>query len=227
MQRLATELGCSVMSLYNHVPSKSALLDGVADQVMSAIEVIPMTHGAWEERLHAQASAVRKIAGAHPRCAMMAVSRRPAPVSMVRQAETALATLREGGFGGQDAVRILRTFLAYISGSILREVGVAPGQADADEITSARRCPRAAEFPQVPNLSAELHADDPEADFEFGLELLMHAVVSRSCAPSRRDPATVRTEVPAGAPAASSSPDRAGHPRCSTRRPGRAPRPPA
>ncbi len=188
MQRLATELGCSVMSLYNYVPSKRALLDGVADQVMSAIAVIPMTHGAWEERLHAQASAIRKIAGAHPRCAMMAVSRRPAPVSMVRQAETALATLREAGFGSQDAVRILRTYLAYISGSILREVGVAPGQADADEITGGRRCPQ----------------EGPEADFDFGLGLLMHAVVSRSCAPSRRNPATGRTEFPAGARAASS-----------------------
>ena len=42
MHRLATELGCSVMCLYHHVPSKCALLDGVADQVMSGIEVTPM-----------------------------------------------------------------------------------------------------------------------------------------------------------------------------------------
>jgi len=151
MQRLATELGCGVISLYNYVPSKSALLDGVADQVMSAIEVIPSPQAGWEERLKAQAMAFRKIASTHPRCAIVAVSRRPTSAGLVRPAETALATLQEAGFGGQEAVRIVRAFLAYIMGSLVRDAGVAPGL-----------------------------ADDPEADFEFGLELLVQAIAARA-----------------------------------------------
>ena len=30
MRRLAAELGCGLMSLYHHVPSRSSLLDGIA-----------------------------------------------------------------------------------------------------------------------------------------------------------------------------------------------------
>lgn len=178
MHRLATELGCGVMSLYNFVPSKSALLDGIADQVMSGVEVTPMPQAGCVERLQALARAFRKIARAHPRCVMVALSRRPASAKMVRPAEVALATLREAGFEGQEAVRILRTFLAYMMGSLVREVGIAPGPADGEDVTGAKAWLRAAEFPNLAELSAELEAHDPEADFEFGLELLVHAVAA-------------------------------------------------
>lgn len=178
MHRLATELGCGVMSLYNYVPSKSALLDGIADQVMSAVEVTPMPQAGCAERLQAQARAFRKIARTHPRSVMVTVSRRPASAKMVRPAEIALATLREAGFEGHEAVRILRTFLAYIVGSLVRDVGIAPGLADEEDVTSAKAWLRTAEFPNLAELSAELEAHDPEADFEFGLELLVHAVAA-------------------------------------------------
>ena len=180
MQRLATKLGCGMISLYNYVPTKSALLDGVADQVMSAIEMTPLPQAGWAERLKAQAMAFRKVARTHPRCAMIAMSRRPASASMVRQAETALATLREAGFEGQEAVRIVRAFLAYIMGSLIREVGIAPGLADDEDVAGARPWLRAAEFPNLARLTAELQAHDPEADFGFGLELLVHAVAVRA-----------------------------------------------
>lgn len=166
MHRLATELGCSVMSLYNHVPSKSALLDRIADQVMSAVEVTPMPQAGCAEWLQAQVRAFRKIARTHPRCAMVALSRRPTSASRVRPAETALATLLEAGFKGQEAVRILRTFLAYIMGSLMLEVANAPGLADAEDVAGAKPW------------NAELEGRDPEADFEFGLDLLAQAVAA-------------------------------------------------
>lgn len=186
MRRLATELGCGVMSLYNHVPSKSALLDGVADAVMSGIEVNSVPGPGWEEQVRAQARAFRQIARAHPRCTMVVVSRPPASASMVRPVETALASLRAAGFGGQDAVRIVRAFVAYIIGSLLREVGVAPGLGDDDETGEHRPHLRAAEFPQVTVLITKLSRSDPDADFEFGLDLLVHAIAALHPAQSGR-----------------------------------------
>lgn len=180
MHRLATELGCSVMCLYHHVPSKCALLDGVADQVMSAIEVTPMPDRSWELRLHAQARAFRKVARAYPRSVLAAVSRRPTSARILRPAENALSALTDAGFGAQDAVAIVRAFLAYTVGSIVREVGVAPGLADGEGGTIARPSLRTAEFPQITLLSAELRASNPEADFEFGLALLLQAVAARA-----------------------------------------------
>jgi AcrR family transcriptional regulator len=71
MQRLASELGCGVVSLYHHVPSRSALLDGVADAVMSGIAVTSVPGTDWQEQVRAQARAFRQITRAHPRCAML------------------------------------------------------------------------------------------------------------------------------------------------------------
>jgi AcrR family transcriptional regulator len=182
MRRLASELGCGVMSLYNHVPSKSALLDGVADAVMSGIEITLVPGGGWQEQVRAQARAFRQIARAHPRCAMIVVSRPPSSAAMARPVEGALATLREAGFGGHDAVRIVRAFGAYIVGSLLREVGVAPALADSDSDVH-RPYLRAADFPHVTALAAELTGADQDADFEFGLDLLMHAIAALHPAP--------------------------------------------
>jgi AcrR family transcriptional regulator len=183
MRRLATELGCGVMSLYNHVPSKAALLDGVAEAVMSGIEFTPMPDASWQDQVRAQARAFRQIARAHPRCTMIVVSRPATSTAPLRPVEHALATLREAGFGGAESVRIVRAFVAYILGSLLREVGVAPGLTGPDLAepgeTGHRPRLKPTEFPQVTSLAAELAHRDPDADFEFGLDLLVHATAGR------------------------------------------------
>lgn len=178
MQRLATELGCGVMSLHDHVPSRSALLDAVTDAAMSGLATSPVRDGGWEEEIRARARAFRQIARAHPRCAMLVVSRPPSSASTMRPVEEVLSTVRAAGFGRQEAVRVVRAIAAYVMGSLLREVGVAPGLPDSDEAEARRPRLRAADFPQVSDLAAELSDRDADADFEFGLDLLVHAVAA-------------------------------------------------
>ena len=180
MRRIAGELSCGVMSLYNHVPSKAALLDAVAERVMSGIEFTAVPGAGWEDQVRAQARAFRAIARRYPRCTMVVVSRPTNSVTGLRPIENALATLREAGFSGGDAVLIMRAFVGFILGSLLREVGVAPALGDAQASYPAQVPPRIrldpGEFPQVTSLSAELMHRDPDADFEFGLDLLVHAI---------------------------------------------------
>lgn len=174
MRRVATELGCGVMSLYNHVPSKSALLDFVAERVMSAIEFSPVPGASLADEVRAQARAFRAITRSYPRCTMVAVSRPTTSVTGMLPMEHALATLREAGFSGPEAVHIVHAFVAYIVGSLLREMGVSPGL--APDGTAHRPALDPAEFPQVTALAGELLRKDPDADFEFGLELLTRAI---------------------------------------------------
>jgi hypothetical protein len=63
-------------------------------------------------------------------------------------------------------------------GSLLREVGVVAGLPDGDSEAAEPRRPhlRPAEFPQLTELTAELGTQDPDGDFEFGLDLLVHAM---------------------------------------------------
>ncbi len=159
MRRIATELGSGVMSLYNHVPSKAALLDGVAERVISSIDVTSEPGASWADEVRAQARAFRQIARAYPRCTMVAVSRPTMSTSEPPPVEHALATLRSAGFVEEDALRIVRAFVAYVVGSLLREVGVSPSVARQQQ----------PDQPPHPNI-------DHDADFEFGLDLLVRSV---------------------------------------------------
>ncbi|MEP7023761.1 MAG: TetR/AcrR family transcriptional regulator C-terminal domain-containing protein [Actinomycetota bacterium] len=161
MRRVAIELGSGVMSLYNHVPSKAALLDGVVERVAAGIE-IPAPTASWEDDVRAQARAFRAIAHAYPRCTMLVVSR-PASTAATRTIGHAMATLQAAGFGEDDAARTVRAFVAYIVGSLLREVGVSPSVVPAAD-------------PQAPARTSRAEHD---ADFEFGLETLLRGAADR------------------------------------------------
>jgi AcrR family transcriptional regulator len=192
MRRIADELGSGVMSLYNHVPSKDAVLDGVADRVLSAIDATTHPGASWEDEVRAQARAFRQVARTYPRSTMVVISRPINSAAALRPMEQALATLRDAGFSNEDAVRVVRAFVAYVAGSLLREVGVAPGlepQRPLNQDPAVRSADRPthlnpADFPQVMSMSAELLQRDHDADFEFGLDLLVRAVAG--VRPARR-----------------------------------------
>jgi AcrR family transcriptional regulator len=180
MRRIASELGSGVMVLYDHVPSKAALLDGVAEQVLGDIDLTAAPGAGWEDQLRGQARAFWRKARAYPRCTMVVISRPVESAATLRPVERALTTLRDAGFGGDDAVRVVRAYVAYVAGSL---VGVIPGLEpqrplgqDPAVLAADRPFLDPAEFPQVMSLSAELLNRDFEADFEFGLDLLIRAI---------------------------------------------------
>ncbi|MGR6916475.1 TetR/AcrR family transcriptional regulator [[Actinomadura] parvosata] len=176
MRRIAAELGVGVMSLYNHVPGKDALLNGVAESVLSQIEFTDDPDAHWTDRVRMQARAFRQIAHHYPRSTMLVVSRQLHSAAGLLPVERALATLRSAGFDGADAVRMLRMFIAYIVGSLLREVGVTPTFAPVQTRTIQPDGVDPALFPEVSSLAALLGACDHEEEFEFGLDLLITAI---------------------------------------------------
>ncbi|GAA1273500.1 TetR/AcrR family transcriptional regulator C-terminal domain-containing protein [Sphaerisporangium rubeum] len=175
MRRIAAGLGVGVMSLYNHVPSKAALLDAVAETVLSQLAFTDDPGAHWTERVRSQARAFRQIAHHYPRSTMVVVSRQMQSTAGLLPVERALATLRDAGFDAQDAVHVLRTFIAFIVGSLLREVGVTPA------ITPA---PRATDvdpvlFPETGAMAGFFASYDHEETFEYGLDLLVNAIAVR------------------------------------------------
>ncbi|MFC4590318.1 TetR/AcrR family transcriptional regulator C-terminal domain-containing protein [Sphaerisporangium corydalis] len=177
MRRIAADLGVGVMSLYNHVPNKAALLDAVAEAVLSQISFDDDPSAEWTERVRIQARAFRQIAHGYPRSTMVVVSRQLKSPAGLFPVERALATLRDAGFDGEDAVQILRAFIAYIIGSLLREVGVTPtfapgnlGGADLPPDVDTTL------FPEVSAVATHLCAGDHEKSFEYGLDMLIRAI---------------------------------------------------
>lgn len=186
MHRLSAALGCALVSLYSYVSSKATLLDAIADTVMSGIAAppagVPAAYPApWPERIRAQAMAFRATVKTRPRCALVALGRRPSAAGGLRQVEQALATLSDAGFDHDESVRIVRALIAYVIGSVLGDARLMPGE-DADDMDTRRPRLRPGEFPHLLAVAAERTDSDPDADFEFGLDLLLRSVAAMSLA---------------------------------------------
>ena len=168
MRRIAAELRYGVMSLYNHVPSKEALLDAVAEQVIADFDFTSDPTADWRDQARALVHSFRAMSLRYPRCLNVIVGRQLNSSAGLQPIEAALATARLAGFDGAMAVRVMRIFVSYVYGSTHHEaqLGRARGDVHADP----------ARFPNVADLGDHLVHPDPDTDFEFGLELLIAAV---------------------------------------------------
>jgi AcrR family transcriptional regulator len=176
MRRIAARLQCGVMSLYNHIANKEALLDAVAEHIMADFEFAADAHTDWRDQARALVRSFRKISRRYPRCINLVIMRQLNTDAGLRPLESALATTRAAGFDGETAVRIMRAFVSYALGSLVNEARLtrirATGTPHADHTPDARR------FPNIVELADELTHLDHEADFEFGLDLLINAVAA-------------------------------------------------
>ncbi|MQA97103.1 MAG: TetR family transcriptional regulator [Streptosporangiales bacterium] len=188
MRRIATELGYGVMSLYNHVPNKEALLDGVAEQVMSRLTVPYLPDADWRDQARALVRWFHAISRRNPHCVNLVIERQLRSAAGLHPLELALATARRAGFDGVTAVRVMRAFVSYALGSLVNEARLTHMRENAgDDTLGYVSTLDPGQFPNTMELAPALMNHDHEADFEFGLELLISAVAAlpRDSAPLR------------------------------------------
>jgi TetR/AcrR family tetracycline transcriptional repressor len=118
MRSLAAALGVEAMSLYRHVESKQALLDGIADQLYAQIEPRGVSTD-WAAAVRGYASSVRGLARAHPRAFALVA---PRGASALQPVEDLLASLRASGFTPARAVAAYRLVASYTRGYALAEI---------------------------------------------------------------------------------------------------------
>ncbi|MEW2357145.1 TetR/AcrR family transcriptional regulator C-terminal domain-containing protein [Spirillospora sp. NPDC029432] len=180
MRKIAAELGVGVMSLYNHVPNKDALLEAVAESVLAGLDVPEAEANPgrdWRLNARAMVGAFRATARRHPRSMHLVLTGRSGQLFGRRTAERALALFEAAGFDAATSVRALRALMSYVMGAQMMEGGalrmphgLPSGNADALlEVDPG-------EIPHVIALADELVLDDHEADFECGLEMLLAAL---------------------------------------------------
>jgi TetR/AcrR family tetracycline transcriptional repressor len=170
MRALATALGVEAMSLYRHVAGKDALLDGVAEQLMSEIE--PRGASAdWTVAVHGFASSVRGLARNHPQAFTLVGLRALDSASALQPVEDLLASLRGAGFTRQRAVAAYRVVAAYTRGYVLSEIA---GFAFSEDVASLAR--RAGRFPTIRALSRQLAQAPTNTSFRAGLETIINGL---------------------------------------------------
>jgi AcrR family transcriptional regulator len=170
VRRLAEDLSVHPTSLYNHVPSKEAILDGVVERLFGEAD-LPEQVDSWQEWVRALAVCFRDLARAHPG-AFMVLTRRPAETPRAfRLTEVGLEAFDRGGFGVVEAVQAVRAVSLAILGMALNEC---PPMGDWVEPTPQDAM--LAGFPRLVEAATALEQADPDEDGHW--DTLIDALVA-------------------------------------------------
>ncbi|UGT68446.1 TetR/AcrR family transcriptional regulator C-terminal domain-containing protein [Nocardia gipuzkoensis] len=180
MRTVGRVLGVDAKSLYHHVASKDDLLDAVAEHILGQLRV-PSPTDSVEDDLRALAHEFRRVTLAHPQAAILVLTRQLSSQAGLAPIEAVLTVLRRTGDSAEEAVHLLRTLLAALVGTLLREVSAGPtfGTSDADGIAERERTLEASGLPQVALAAPHLARFDRDSEFDYTVDLLVHVVTSR------------------------------------------------
>jgi AcrR family transcriptional regulator len=165
-RRLASELGVSGPSLYNHFGTKDELLEAVADEVIGRVDVSGLGTAPWPPALRHWARSYHATLAAHPNLVPVAArgpGRRPAAL---RMADTVHGALVDAGWPPREATRIGALMRYFVTGSALGSFSA--GFVD-DPLLYAGDYPHLTDAHRLPD---HRRAVD-EAAFEIGLDALL------------------------------------------------------
>lgn len=175
MRRLADEFGVTAMALYGYVPTKHRLLELIADQYLTELDLAPRVRS-WDRRLQRIFTSFHELMVARPILAHVLVEQTVDAPATHRMADVVLGILRDHGFKDDEAVEIFSVLASYTVGFTLSQRAREPA-ADA----AAERLERLRAQAEYPNLSAlaEQYLRWPRSRaFEHGLEHLIRAYAS-------------------------------------------------
>ncbi|MEX0990971.1 MAG: TetR/AcrR family transcriptional regulator C-terminal domain-containing protein [Actinomycetota bacterium] len=186
MRRIGRELGVEAMSLYNHVADKDDLVTAMIDAVFGDFALPPGDVGDWEQQIRLLARSYRAALLAHPDVIqLLAENTQPSTrMESLLPLDTALATLRSIGLSDQEVVTAYRMFGGFIIGYVMMETrGIMSlgDDIDVDAVTAV--IPD--ELPNLKQLVPEICAPGTEADFDFGIEVMIRGLRGR--VPEGRD----------------------------------------
>lgn len=174
MRRVAVELGVDPMSLYNHVANKDALLDGIAERLLTTIDVPALT-GDLDTDVWAMARSFRAAAVSRPRAAMLLLTRQLGSYTGLAATEAVLAILAGAGLAPEQAVHVLRSLFAYLVGTVLREVAIGPtfGEHSIGELAERPSDLEDAGLSYTARAAQHLASIDHDEEFDHGVRLML------------------------------------------------------
>ena len=177
MRRLAEALGVEAMSLYNHVPNKDAILDGMVDRIFEEIE-LPSADGDWRAAMRRRAASVRAVLLRHPWALLVMESRTTPGDTTLEHHDAVRGCLRAGGLSIQLTAHAYAVLDSYVYGFIHTELNLPFKTTEqTHELAAAifAQMPPGL-YPHLTELTRE-HVLKPGYaygnEFEFGLELIL------------------------------------------------------
>ncbi len=120
MRKVADQLGCGVMSLYNHVANKDEMLDGMVDSVVAKIELPALEHN-WKETMRRTAESAHTVLLIHPWAVTEWSMRVPGPVR-TRYMDAILKVLTEAKLPPRTVYSGYHAITMHIVGFSLQEI---------------------------------------------------------------------------------------------------------
>jgi len=167
MRRLGEELGVEAMSLYRHVPSKTALLDGVHEAVLDTMELPPLTSN-WRDDARALALAFRAVLRAHPNTLVLFATRPAVTPGSLHHVEHALTLLERPFPDLPRRIFALQALVALCVGQGLNHFAASEPHTPVPYDTL-----RPDAFPVLSSIAEAALIVDVDDEFSFGLEALL------------------------------------------------------
>jgi AcrR family transcriptional regulator len=182
MRKLGQELGVDAMALYRHVRNKDDLLDGLVEAIVGQIDR-PQPGDEWQATLRGQAMAARRVMLSHPWARQVLEERGTGGPATLTHIESALATLRDGGFSielAHHALHVLGSRIFGFTQDLFEETG--PDEPPPEVATAQARAlaayPRVSELAQSVSHEGVLGRCDDDVEFAFGLDLVLDGLES-------------------------------------------------
>ncbi|MEM7562401.1 MAG: TetR/AcrR family transcriptional regulator [Pseudomonadota bacterium] len=175
MRKLAAEFGVDPMAIYYHIPSRAALMSHVVDAVVSQCE-LPLPEASWQQTCKSVCHGFRQLAHRHPGVIQVFDKFEDWVPAEHRINEALHQALQDGGFDNQLTVRAARLLLAYTENFCAWELNdwITPYTVEmrSELVDSLAQ----GDFPLTTRLVDDMVNIDPDAEFEFGLEVLIRGL---------------------------------------------------
>ena len=174
MRGLATALDTSPMALYTYFADRDALLEAVTQLVLSEVEA-PSEELGWQVVVRRIMRSFRTVGLRHPHMAQLLQLHPPRTLDALAFVEAGFRAFRRAGFNDAAIARSYSALAAYSFGTLSLEVreyfAKHPAVQQSTDTLDAASMARL--LPQITRLGPTLAAQDPTAQFEYGLDLIL------------------------------------------------------
>ena len=178
MRRLGAELGVDPMTIYGHVPDKTALFDGLVELVLAEV-TLPGRTGEWAHDFRAAAHAARATLLAHPHLIPLLGTRPPVTQPAFTLWESLTSILLDADLSEEQAADGTDCLGRLLIGHALAEAGQPPGGdvgGGEEEHRQAQAALTAARYPALSRVRQANIVHDPGRIFELALDGLILAL---------------------------------------------------
>ena len=172
MRRLAAHLGVDPMAIYYHIPNRATLIFKIVDSVISQCE-LPQEALSWQVEVKAICAEYRRMAQQYPEVIKIYREFLDWAPGDLRLYEAMHSALKVGGFEKLAITKAARLLHAYTENFCDWEVNGWIEPLDSESRLKFTESLKQGEYPVTTDLLENLVNIDPEAEFNFGLDVLI------------------------------------------------------